>query len=370
MIQPGIVAAQSSGAPATPVTRVYDGRSALGEVANDQDAPAELLRWTYTPPGAGDYIVFWSMDLQPDITGLSLGAIGYVLEDDVEIDRVIHQNETWRTCGGFFRHVSDGSPVTWSLAMGRRNAFFGAGPGKARNAYLTVLQLTAADEYAESLGATGGVGSYADQVTLSFTPGSPGAYLLLGFGVSYGAVPVTFTGLRLSDGADDSGEISQAHLSTSERWAAVVPWVRPVVTGAQTFRLQRNDSAVMASARLLALRLDGFTHGYRATLAADNASAATSYVAGLQIARNVPATDFLALAAWQTSGTAGDNYSRLIDDVATVCETVGGVRQVTLFAARLMSSSAGRHAWRVERKSAAGISKIEQTSVLALLQLT
>lgn len=388
---PGIVAAQSAAVRPT-ITRQYFGAEGLGVITgSDASTWWNLATLTFTPDSGADYLVIWTCELNGDLTTFN-GTVARIAEGGTTIDQVIHvptltaDTAAWALQGGFYKHTSGGSPVPLTLTLDIKRHDDSSLPmtPKGRQARIIVLRLEADDQWAENTAPqTTFSNTPVDGLSLNFTPGTAGDYLVLGLGMVAGGTVSERPSMRLYDGTvgtpDQVYEVRGLHGFMS----AVHPWVKTGVSGAQTWKLQywdkSNFGVTLSGARIVALRMDGFSHVFRSELNAMNAGGETGYTDALTLSRDVQAKDFLAIGVWN-EGRSGANTNlfgaQFVDDAGSInenLETVGPQDAANVnpgFSVRLAAYSAARRTWHIQRKSPGfANAQIVTPGLIALLQL-
>lgn len=388
---PGIIAAQPSVARA-PLTRQYYSAEVTGQIDGGVPAGtwAELVSLEFTPDASSDYLIMWSCEIQNTITTFN-GAIARLAEGGVEADRFAYapgvDTASWSQQGSFYRHQSGASPAALRLTIDctRVNDTFSCTP-RVRNGRIIVLKLTDQDEYIDLGSQSTTSATPVDGVTLSFTPDTAGSYLILGAAALQVGVNES-SWLRLYDGADATPDRHYVNGGGATLLSSVQAWWRPGLSGAQSFRLQywvtTSAELFMRRGRILALRLDTFSHAYLTASTADEQGPDTSYVDSLTLSRVVPDKDFLAIAAFDLSrdgagtGLRGGKFTDAFGDICEGSQEVltpvsGGIDPSDpFFCGRLGSYLAGRREWNIERKTYSAITDtvIRENAVIALLQL-
>lgn len=380
MIPPGIFAAQAS-TLRTPVTREYFAASFPGELTGSDEATWHTLVTLNPVLGAGNWLCFWSCEIQ--VGGINaLGtavariAIANTLVDQTSYTAV--DFDDWQITGGMLI-VSGAGDAGLTLDFRRGSDLFTTDPPKARNGRIILLKLGADDKFVEDVALqTNSSASPADGATLNFTPGSSGDYLVIGYGQVGGAITAKPV-VNLSDGVNASPDMRVPLAGSGERHPVFRAWLRAGLSGAQSLSFQFSTNGAQASlwgARVVALRMDGFSHVFVEALAGDDSGTDSTFTDGLTLTRTVQDKDYLSFAAWGISNPSGEALESRFNDALGPVNTQA---QHSLlpdpignsgFSARLAAYAAGRKNWSVQRKAPpTKVATIKAGAVIALLQL-
>jgi hypothetical protein len=376
MIQPGIMAAQTVAA-ANPVTRQYYYGQSLGESSTDDEVNwTNRLTLAFTPDADATYVVVATFD----VGEAAIGCQVQVTQDGAAINTASYGTGGW--LAQMAMHFIEAGPAPAAIELGvdfrvRPNVIVN-GEARIRNVRLVVLRLEAEDAWVENTGTeVDNTGSFADAVDLAFTPATAGSYLFLanGFLLANSGNNTWGPQIRLYDGSVGTRAFT-IYLTGQHQAGAALLWRKTGLSGPQSMRFQYlttnpGSFAGVLGARILALRLDGFTRSVFAAQTADDLALETDYADALTLSRSLAGGDYLELAAWGTGGPVTQSeYTRFSDPSAAINESVlGGPWGSLGCSATIAELAAGQRAWSIQRKGTNAVTLLED-SALAVLQLT
>lgn len=292
---------------------------------------------------AGTYLVLWNCDISTTLASVAGNVIARTrdatpttLAQNVVLEGF--QQDTsppdYFSTGGAYTFTLGGTTaVTHTINYGPESA----GTCKIKNARIVVLLLEASDKVATLSGYVAG----SDQVTttnatatdtgltLAFTPGTSGDYLVMAFAELNNSATTAAAYMLINDGSSTI-ETGNAPRRTTDYRSVAQVWKRTYAASAQSIKIQyRTTTATTtttAARRLLlvALRLDAFANASHTALGADSGSNSSVYGITASLTDYRRQRNHLSIFCWPetTSGTGASIYGKATDNVIDVSEHV------------------------------------------------
>jgi hypothetical protein len=321
--------------------QVYQAAS-LAEATNSTTTYQTAATLAFTPASGERYLLLWSARIsQPTNLTVSVRArleetaTGSVLG---EVIREPKDPNDRMFAGGVAVYISpDGAPVNFEVQF---NVTTAATVGTIDQVRIVAVRLEDGDEnVAAAASVTNATGTYAIRATLSFTPATPGDYLIIASAEMRNSSNGDAVGVRLTDTAgvhwgdvNFGGGVNEGINTKDVRdynpWSVMVR--QAALSGPQSFAISfanataAGDTIEIRRARIVALRLDQFNGDEYAEVRARATANGTAYADRADLTAALPAGDHLILAA-NMVGVQSNSirvYDHLVDAGATVTEYI------------------------------------------------
>ncbi len=348
------------------------------------------LSLTFTPDDDADYWLFASAAFT-NSSGTN-DHVGWASVYHVQAETMLLEQSMQRQ--------EPSSPQDWVGFFGIARLSFGSAPGeqqldvninsshasdttKIRDVRLLLIKADAADAYTESLGQVNtGSTSWQTATTLTFTPASPGDYLVIASATRASDANLGAMRCRLNDitGAITYGDRAWYCKDDWDNQPFAVMEKLSLAAASRTVLLEyRSESGTLCyiqGARVLALRLDAFdnawfasNHATQNTTSASNQDSLTLSATPLALQHAI-----IAVGAYNTASTTVSGYLNVARDGSTVEEwnreapNAAGWQCAGLAQRQMLAAVATTWKWRA-RAETAGTTVNVAGLALAVLQL-
>ena len=243
-----------------------------GRTTTTSTTDVNKLNLVHTPDGSSTYLYFATAQLDCEVATSDARAklennAGTAVAMNVAVEPQ-DLTDTW-TEFGFCQEAYGASPGSQTYRIDFSNETGGTIDTGIAAARILALKKDAADQFAESTGATARTSStYLTKVTQSFTPATAGDYLLF-FCAEFLAGVTGDISIRGDEGGTKYGEaqITRNDATTWSTWATMVRKNLTAASRTQLIEFASEDNATsiqIRNARVLAIRLDTLDNNYYA----------------------------------------------------------------------------------------------------------
>ena len=360
-----------------------------GESTTTSTTYQDKTTLTFTPDDNSDYLIIWSALIQTQSISANNGVKAKLDQGGTVLNEQPMQPNSvndYVAVGGIKRVQFGASPGSQTFKIQYASVQTASHTVAIKEAKIIAIKLATADQYAESeADSSTNQTTFQDKTTLTFTPSTTGDYLIIASAEINTSVGGGDSNVRILDPDGTTGYNDFPIVDPNTAFGSEMPWFGMVKLNlsniSKTFKIQWNSNSagvshIIARARIVALRLDGFDNNYYQQSRARATTTSAAYQDKAILTDTPLALNHVifAVSGNDDSSTAAQNFQQLIEGATVIAEdkftnstATTEIHPFFAMYSKLLANASTT--WKTQYKSDGSATVGNQEAAIAVIQL-